>query len=84
VSEITGWLYAYGTPAKWLLRIFLVVSVFGFGMFLWQGSLAGVNAPQSDDSDSGETPEGGDEGAQAAKGRANGKDKGKDKEQAKQ
>ena len=81
VAEITGWLYAYGTPAKWLLRIFLVVSAVGFGMFLWQGSLAGVNAPQFDDSGSGDTSDGGDEGAQGAKDEAKGK--GKDKEKAK-
>ncbi|KAK4944097.1 hypothetical protein LTR10_016430 [Elasticomyces elasticus] len=83
VAEITGWLYAYGTPAKWLLRIFLVVSSVGFGMFLWQMSLAGVKAPQNAEPDSGETSEGGNEDAQAAKSEAKGKGKGKDKEQAK-
>ncbi|KAI1608704.1 hypothetical protein EDD36DRAFT_90740 [Exophiala viscosa] len=79
VSEITGWLYAYGTLAKWLLRIFLVVSAVGFGMFLWQGSLAGVKTPQIDDCDSGDTSGGGDEAAQAAKDEAKGKGKAKAK-----
>lgn len=83
VAEITSWVYTYGTPAKWLLRILLAVSAVGFGIFLWHGSLAGVRSPQSEEPASGDGSEGGTEDAQAAKDEAKSKGKGKDKEKTK-
>ncbi|KAK5205729.1 hypothetical protein LTR47_010523 [Exophiala xenobiotica] len=74
---LVSWVYAYGTPMKWLLRILLLVVSVGFCLFLWHGSLAGVNAPKSDEADSGGTPE--EQQSQLDDAKDKGKGKAKDK-----
>ena len=79
---LVSWVYAYGTPTKWLLRLLLLVISVGFCLFLWHGSLAGVKAPKSDDAESGETPEEQQSKSDDAKdkGKGKAKDKNNDKE----
>jgi hypothetical protein len=66
---LASWVYKYGTAAKWLLRIFLVVSAIGFASFLWQGTVAGVKPPTSDDDDSADAPQEGKEKDTEGKGK---------------
>jgi hypothetical protein len=53
---LASWVFMYGRAAKWLLKGF-VVSIAGFGLFLWQGSAVGASVPKSDEGGSDETPE---------------------------
>jgi hypothetical protein len=52
---LASWVFMYGRAAKWLLKG--VVSIAGFGLFIWQGSAVGASVPKSDEGGSDETPE---------------------------
>jgi hypothetical protein len=54
---LASWVFTYGRAANWLFKGFVVVSIAGFGLFLWQGSAVGASVPKSDEGGSDETPE---------------------------
>lgn len=76
---LAGWVYKYGTAAKWLLRVLLVVLGIGLALFLWRGTLAGIDVPKSDDELSDGVPEEEEEAEKKAKEKSKGKAKGKGK-----
>ncbi|KIW11341.1 hypothetical protein PV08_10641 [Exophiala spinifera] len=82
VVWLASWVYAYGRPAKWLLRIVLLTSFVGLCLFLWQGSLAGVKARKADGT-SEETPEGQQQKVEEAKEKSKAKGKRKDTDDGK-
>lgn len=46
---LAGWVYHYGLVAGYVVRVLFVLSVIGFGYFLWRGSVAGADVPTSDE-----------------------------------
>jgi hypothetical protein len=59
---LASWVFTYGRAASWSLKVFVVVSIAGFGLFLWESSVAGVSVPKPDEEGldeegSDETPE---------------------------
>ncbi|KAF3769496.1 hypothetical protein M406DRAFT_283893 [Cryphonectria parasitica EP155] len=45
VRWLASWLLVYGTAVGWTLRVAVVATTAGLGVFFWQGSLAGNSVP---------------------------------------
>ena len=45
---LASWVFEYGRVVDWTLRVLIVVIFAAFGVFLWQGSLAGTRNPETD------------------------------------
>ena len=47
---LAGWIFLmrsfYGGVVKWLLRLFVMVLIAGFGLLVWQGSVVGYDVPE--------------------------------------
>lgn len=45
VKWLASWIFSYGKIVGWLLRLTIVATTAGLGLFFWQGSLAGSSVP---------------------------------------
>ncbi|KAI3397708.1 hypothetical protein diail_10477 [Diaporthe ilicicola] len=45
VKWLASWIFSYGKIVGWLLRVTIVTTTAGLGLFFWQGSLAGSSVP---------------------------------------
>ncbi|RVX74848.1 hypothetical protein B0A52_01125 [Exophiala mesophila] len=63
VKWLASWLLAYGTAAKWLLRVFFLTLVLACTVFAWQSFMAGASAPADAEGEEEQEEEGGKEEA---------------------